>query len=544
MRLLAILAIGLSLSAGSGPSQPARFTGTPAAKAEVAKAKALEQANDWEGAARTYRHAIDLDPEFTAAHEGYMWALHRAAIGDISRLTKMSAAEHQQLEARLKAKDDAVVKEYEDLIQAHPTAPIYKWALAQNYNESNIDLQEQLCREAIAIDAAFSPGYSCVATVALVRGDFAAAEPNLRRVMAIDGESSELWLRLQRSMREAPDRYKAVTDEITSHMPGTDTAAEALRAFAETQPTASRIPAYERLISAYPPAKFPASAEAAPDLFAYDDQANPARASDFAHSMATALPKDRTWQAAVAYSDAMAAAEKQLSEDAAGALAALKAVKVPSSVSKARLQLLTARAADRAGQTAGAYGDLIKAFAAEPLPDVEPAIYEYGAKLGKAEATVDTEVAALRSASAKPATPFSLESFVDGKTVSLSDFTGRVVLLDFWYPNCGPCRGSMPYLQQLWHKYRDQGLVFLGINGLENQAPQVMPLVKSLGWGFTPLKGTEKWADEVYHVRGYPTTFYIGRDGRVYFMTHVYNDATMAIADLEIKALLKAGNSR
>jgi hypothetical protein len=67
-----------------------------------------------------------------------------------------------------------------------------------------------------------------------------------------------------------------------------------------------------------------------------------------------------------------------------------------------------------------------------------------------------------------------------------------------------------------------------------------MPLLKSLGWGFTPLKGSEKRADEVYHVRGYPTTFYIGRDGRVYFMTHVYDDATMGVADMEIKALLKA----
>lgn len=544
MQLLLVLAMVLSLSSGASQARPGRFAGTPDAKAEVAKAKALEQSNDWAGAARTYRHAIDLDPDFTAAHEGYMWALHRAALGDISQLTKMSAADHQQLEARLKAKDDAVIKEYEDLVRAHPTAPIYLWALAQNYNESNIDLQETLCRQAVALDAAFSPGYSCIATVALVRGDLAAAEPALRRAMAIDGESSELWLRLQRSVREAPDRFKAVTDEITTRMPGTDTAAEALEAFADTLPTASRIPAYEHLIAAYPPAKFPASAEAASALFAHYDDVDPVRARDFAHSLAAALPKSNSWKTAVTYSDAMAAAEQQMATDAAAALAALKTIKTPSSVSKARLQLLTARAADRAGHTEAAYGDLLKAFATEPLPPVEPAVYEYGARLDKNHAAVDVEIEALRSAAAKPATPFSLESFIDGNTVSLADFQGRVVLLDFWYPNCGPCRGSMPYLQQLWRKYRDQGLVFLGINGLENQAPQVMPLVKSLGWGFVPLKGTEKWADEVYHVRGYPTTFYIGRDGRVYFMTHVYDEATMAIADLEIKALLKAGVSR
>jgi thiol-disulfide isomerase/thioredoxin len=539
MRFSAIVALGLTLALTLVEARAGRFTGTPAAQAEIAKAKTLEQTNDWAEAAKVYRHAIDLDPEFTAAHEGYIWALHRAALGDLSRLTKMSAAEHQELETRLKAKDDALIKEYEDLVRAHPTAPIYKWALAQNYNETNIDLQERLCRESVALDATFSPGYNCLATAALVRGDIATAEPNLRRVMAIDGESNDQWLRLQRSVREVPDRYKAVTDEITSHMPGTDTAAEALEAYAESQPTARRIPAFEHLISTYPPAKFSASSHAAAELFAYYDTIDPVRAANLAHSVAAAMPKDNAWKGAAAYSDAMAAAEKQISTDAQGALTTLKTVKVPSSVSRARLQLLTARATDRAGNTAAAYGDLVKAFAAEPLPQVEPAIYEYGAKLNKNHAAVDAEIVAARSAAAKPATPFSLESFVDGKTVSLSDFSGRVVLLDFWYPNCGPCRGSMPYLQQLWHKYQDQGLVFLGINGLENQAPQVMPLVKNLGWSFTPLKGTEKWADEVYHVRGYPTTFYIGRDGRVYFMTHVYNEATMAIADLEIKALLK-----
>jgi hypothetical protein len=82
--------------------------------------------------------------------------------------------------------------------------------------------------------------------------------------------------------------------------------------------------------------------------------------------------------------------------------------------------------------------------------------------------------------------------------------------------------------------------VYLGINGLEDQDPQVMPLWKSLGLSFTPLKANEKWADEVYGVRGYPTTFYIGADQQLYFKTHVYDENTFAIADMQLTALLKA----
>ena len=77
-------------------------------------------------------------------------------------------------------------------------------------------------------------------------------------------------------------------------------------------------------------------------------------------------------------------------------------------------------------------------------------------------------------------------------------------------------------------------------NGLEDQHPQVMSLWKSAGYRFTPLKGNQKWADEVYGVRGYPTTFYIGADQRTYFKTHVYDETTFAIADMQLTALLKA----
>ncbi len=67
-----------------------------------------------------------------------------------------------------------------------------------------------------------------------------------------------------------------------------------------------------------------------------------------------------------------------------------------------------------------------------------------------------------------------------------------------------------------------------------------MPLWKSLGLSFTPLKSNQKWSDDVYGVTGYPTTFYIGADQQTYFKTHVYDENTFAIADMQLTALLKA----
>ena len=533
--LFALAVVGTPLNAG-----PDRFAGTAAAKVEFDKGKQLESSNDWDQAALAYKRAWTIDPNFADAHDAYAWARHREALGDISKLGKMTLEERKALTARTKAKDEALIKEYDDLMRANPKAPIYKWAQAQHYNESNIDLQGKLCKDTVEMDPTFAPGYRCLAIVAGVRGDFDIAADSWRHVMQIDGESPELWLRLARSMRESPAKYKALTDEIIAHLPNTDTAAQALEMWAESLPVKERIAAFERLITEYPAAQYKSTTDGAMWLFTLYDDAAPEKAAALAHTMATALPQEKEWQAKVAYSDTLTNAETLAETDGAGALALLKTVKVPSYVSKQRLLLATARAQDRANQLEAAYGDLLKAQAATPGPRLEPALYGYGTRLGKDAATVDKDLWALRTATAKPATPFTLESFLDGTQVSLADFKGKVVLVDFWFPNCGPCRGSFPLLERLYAKHKADGLVYLGINGLEDQDPQVMPLWKSLGLSFTPLKTTSKWADEVYGVRGYPTTFYIGADQQLYFKTHVYDENTFAIADMQLTALLKA----
>ena len=63
----------------------------------------------------------------------------------------------------------------------------------------------------------------------------------------------------------------------------------------------------------------------------------------------------------------------------------------------------------------------------------------------------------------KPAPPFSLKD-MNGRQVSLSDYRGQVVLLNFWYSACFPCRQEMPDLIALYQAQKERGLVILGIN--------------------------------------------------------------------------------
>lgn len=523
-----------------------KYSGSPAARAEFEKGKIASQSEDWKAAVAAYKKAIQLDPNFAEAYGEYGYARMLLVLGDVSGLESQSAAERKKTSERAKTDSDNLEKEYQSLARRHPRMPIYHWLLGQQYAESDPKLEEKYCTEAVQMDPAFGPGYDCIAGIADLRGDTNAAVNALRKDIELNPNKTDLFLRLQREVRPDPTQFEEVTQEIVRKFPASDTAAEALNTYAETLPQAEQITKLEEIVADYPPNKFHNASQAADLLFNFYDRTDPGKVADFAHKMLTEMPNDKGWKSKATYADGMVAAESKVAaNDGNAALALFKDIKVPVDVSfdATRFQLLKAKAQDLAGNTSTAYGDLLKVFAERPVHEVQPVLYQYGKKLGKSESTVDEEVRNARLASAKPAIPFSLESFIDGKKVSLADYKGKVVLLDFWFPNCGPCMQAMPYLQALWMKYKDSGLVFLGVNAVKGQADFVMPLVKSKNWGMIPLKGTEEWCSDVYNVKGFPSTFLIGADGRVYFRLHIYDSHQYEITEMQIEALLAAART-
>jgi cytochrome c biogenesis protein CcmG, thiol:disulfide interchange protein DsbE len=82
---------------------------------------------------------------------------------------------------------------------------------------------------------------------------------------------------------------------------------------------------------------------------------------------------------------------------------------------------------------------------------------------GEAAAGTPLRDAYLKRFLGRPAPPFSVRS-VKGGDVKLSDYRGRVVLLNFWYSACFPCREETPALMNLYRTYESRGLMVLGIN--------------------------------------------------------------------------------
>jgi thiol-disulfide isomerase/thioredoxin len=467
-------------------------------------------------------------------------------------------AQQDQMKEKSDAIKDSYQKQYEALAKKYPNNPIYLFALSRLYYEDDPMRQEELCKQALKVDKDFMPAYDCLSAVASLAGDYPLAADYYRHVVDAHPDDPDVASKYNYFLRDDPEKYKKAVYEMVARFPTSSEAASALYGYAfSQQDTLAQQGVLEEMITRFPPAKFSTSKDAAEELFFDYDQTDPAKAMALAHEMIKQFPKDKTWPDYAAYTDAMADAEQKLSSgQAAQAAALLSTVKLDSLgrlFDKTRFLVLQSRALAAEDKVGEAYSTMFTFVASQPTDKAQAALFEYGTKLGKTEAQVQDELWKARSSAAMPEHPFTLTNLETGQKVSLSDYRGRVVILDFFFPNCGPCRGSYPYLQKLHNQFSSQGVALLAVNGVEGQASFVVPMFKKLNLDFTPLEGGEKFCSDVYHVRGFPTTLLIGADGRIYFATEVkLKDGSVYMKPhpwlpqqartvaLEIEALLRA----
>ena len=110
----------------------------------------------------------------------------------------------------------------------------------------------------------------------------------------------------------------------------------------------------------------------------------------------------------------------------------------------------------------------------------------------------------------------------DGRTVHLSDFKGKPVVLDFWSTWCGPCQMSMPHLEKVYEQVKDKDVVVLGVCVWDDKPAYDKWITAKKGiytfsTAYDPAgrdNGTSI-ASHLYHVSGIPTQYVIGKDGNV-----------------------------
>ena len=143
----------------------------------------------------------------------------------------------------------------------------------------------------------------------------------------------------------------------------------------------------------------------------------------------------------------------------------------------------------------------------------------------------------------KVAPGFTLTT-LDGKKVSLADYKGKPVLVNFWATWCGPCKLEMPWLEEFHKKYESKGLVVLGVVAADQAGKSTIEsVVNKAGVTYPVLLPDDKVETAYGGVNFLPESFYVGRDGKVVIEAFGTNDGQGGkdLIEANIQKLLAAG---
>ena len=117
------------------------------------------------------------------------------------------------------------------------------------------------------------------------------------------------------------------------------------------------------------------------------------------------------------------------------------------------------------------------------------------------------------------ATNFSLQSLLEDKKISLEDYKGKAIVLNFWATWCGPCREEMPLFENFWNKYKDKDVVFLGVDVMDDKE-NAIEFLEETGITYPNLYDPSGKVSSKYRVIALPATFFIDKEGNVLFKNY------------------------
>ncbi len=140
------------------------------------------------------------------------------------------------------------------------------------------------------------------------------------------------------------------------------------------------------------------------------------------------------------------------------------------------------------------------------------------AAIGSALVKKEPKIVPSNATALAPAVMETPINLIDGASKKLSDYSGKVVVVDLWATWCGPCRQEIPHLVEIANNYKDRGVEVIGLTNEDpqeaaqtvRQFTQVFKINYPIGWA-TPQMQTGLMRGR----NGIPQTFILGRDGKV-----------------------------
>ncbi len=411
---------------------------------------------------------------------------------------------------------------YEKLSEKFPDSQFVPFAIGEAYANVESPKAKPWLLKAAEIDPTMAKAWYHLWIDGERWGDFSASREYLKKAMEADPANPDYAFYYRSSFKsEDPVKYRQGMEEMPLLFPTNERGAQALYwlgIFVKTSD--EKLKVYKQLKETYDPAKFRWSSSGMYDYFYTLLDTIPTRALELAQEIQkTAGERDsQSWSSRVKLAQDLIQIQDLISAGkTAEALDAVKKVAFERrSPAINKLMIIRSELEDATGNTAGGYDLLIKQYAVVPADEIGSAIAKLGEKLGKSKDQISKDIWNIRDSAAVQATNFSLGKYdIDGKA-SLSDYKGKVVLLTYWFPGCGPCRGEFPHFENVIKKFSKDQVVYLGINMVREQDDYVLPFMKSSGYSFYPLKGENDNQGNLV-AKGAPTNYLIDQQGRIVF---------------------------
>ncbi len=528
--------------ANDGPSSDA----AAASKASYDEGERAFRERSLAAAVTHFRTAIEHDPNNTQAHRRFIFAFQDLGRSEIS--AELDEGERDAaMEAAADASFENLLALYQEWSQDSSDVAAFKWAIGQLYMYRDYDKVRQYTNEAIAMDPGLADGYSTLALMADVSGDKDRELQLLKKAVETAPNSPDkAFYYASRLNQTDPAVGRKKSLEVAERFPESERGAQALYWLAyRTEEREEQISLLERLRAAYPPEEFSWSASGMGLLADLYSETQPEKALAIAEQMVAATADEPDGWGAKIWNERLTFQKNvikgnQLIADGQFRQAAelLQDTTIPRFTNANVFHETSAGALHGAGQTVEAYAYLLRLAAKEPTDRVWAAALSYAEKLGKDEKTTRAEIRDVLEEDAEEIEDYTFERYDNGERVSLSDFKGKVVLLNFWYPFCGPCRGENPELQKVLEKYGPEGFEILALNVHPEEDQFVLPYATGNGFDFVQLRSNMDFARTEFQARGMPTNFLLDTQGRKVLRLPPISGTKVRTLELQVESLL------
>lgn len=437
-----------------------------------------------------------------------------------------------------------LIKQYEVWTKEYPKSVMFPYAMGEFLTRRANSKAREFLLKAVAVDSNYAAAWSALSSDAELRGDTEGAIAYLGKAAAAAPDNADYAFQYAYAFSGADmEKYTKMSLAFVARFHEHRRAPQALFWLAHfTTDIKEKIAYYERMRKEFPAASFDWTVSGMADYFDLLLVSDSDKAVALAEELAAVKQLEKQWSALLLTARKVNEAKKLMDEKKGGAaLEVLNTITLGkySSIKK-DLLLWKAQANDIAGHTDVAYDSLLRAFVKAPALKIKKQLVFYGNKIGKNNAAIEADIRTQLDAVTEPATTFSLKNYFTNANTSLEDYKGKVVLLTYWYPGCGPCRGEFPYFENVARKFKGQDFDYIGINIYPKQSDYVIPFVKGSGYSFTPLEDVKDRVKGNLDNGGVaPINFLIDKEGRLVFSNFRTDSNNEDELELMIRMLLE-----